>query len=252
MPQMPIYAVVVTEDPEGIGLLRKFEEENAVILNIAAEAANVTEGISAIASRRPDLIFLDGSVDVAAFFMQLDKQGFAVPKVIMMSAEAHDAVEAFRHNAVDFIMKPLEFNLLMMSMYKVIRRIEMERAMQKQNVEKVSAEAKNEAKGFVAVSSLDKIELLRMSDILFCKSEGKYTVFHLADGRKIMSSRNLGEYSKILDYNFFFRVHHSYVVNLLHIRQIVKKDGYFCEFANGITVPVATRRQEEFQRFMKL
>lgn len=248
---MPINAVIVTEDSESIAMLKNFEKENAVILQITGEADGADEGVALADLKRPDLIFLDGKVDAAVFFDQLGKKDFNIPKVIVISTDYCDAVKAFAYNAVDFILKPAGFNVLMMAMYKVIKRIEMERSLQNQNVEKVSG-SRDSGKGFVAVSSLDKIELLQMSDILFCKSEGRYTVFYLSDGRKVTSSRNLGEYSKILDYNFFFRVHNSYIVNLSHIKQIVKKDGYFCEFADGFTVPVATRRQEEFQRFMKL
>jgi len=91
-----------------------------------------------------------------------------------------------------------------------------------------------------------------MSEIIFCKAEGKYTNFHLLDGKKIMSSRNLGEYSTILDANYFFRIHHSYIINLRQISKISKKDGYFCEFSNGIILPVAKRRQEDFNKFIKL
>ncbi|MGZ5255646.1 MAG: LytTR family transcriptional regulator DNA-binding domain-containing protein [Flavitalea sp.] len=47
-------------------------------------------------------------------------------------------------------------------------------------------------------------------------------------------------------------MHHSYVVNIKHITKILKKDGYSCEFINGIALPVAKRRQEEFIKFIKL
>ncbi|MDI1255591.1 MAG: LytTR family DNA-binding domain-containing protein [Flavobacterium sp.] len=252
MPLMPINALIVTEDSSGVVMLRKFEAENAVILKILGEANGANEGAALTSLKRPDLIFLDGSVDATTFFSLLGKLDFNIPKIILISKEPCDAMKAFTYNAIDFILKPIEFNVLMMAMYKVIKRIEMERSLQNQNVEKISGHDLNIAKGFVAVSSLNKIELLPMADILFCKSDGKYTIFFLVGGKKVMSSRNLGEYSKILDYNYFFRVHHSYIVNLLHIVKIVKNEGYFCEFANGSNVPVATRRQEDFQRFMKL
>ncbi|WP_291089089.1 LytTR family DNA-binding domain-containing protein [Flavobacterium sp. BFFFF1] len=249
---MPIKAIIISEKSEGVAILHSFENENAVILKILGEASSIADGVALTDTQRPDLIFLDGRIDGVAFFGQLSKLDFILPKVIMFSGNPCDAVRGFQFNAVDFLLMPIDFNMLMMAMYKVIKRIEMERSLQHQNVGKISRENLNIAKGFVAVSSLDKIELLPMAEILFCKSDGKYTIFNLSDGRKIMSCRNLGEYSKILDENCFFRVHHSYIVNLLHIKQIVKKDGYFCEFINGLTVPVATRRQEDFQRFMKL
>ncbi|MNG06220.1 LytTr DNA-binding domain protein [compost metagenome] len=104
----------------------------------------------------------------------------------------------------------------------------------------------------MAVASLEKIELIPMAEISFCKADGKYTVFVLSNGNKIMSSRNLGEYGAILDNSFFFRIHYSYIINIRHISKISKKDGYFCEFSNGAIISVAKRRQDDFNKFIKL
>jgi two-component system LytT family response regulator len=67
-----------------------------------------------------------------------------------------------------------------------------------------------------------------------------------------LSSKNLGEYKDTLPIAYFFRIHHSYVINIKHIVKINKKDGLYCEFTNGISLPIAKRRQEEFVRFIKL
>ena len=94
--------------------------------------------------------------------------------------------------------------------------------------------------------------MIKLAEIVYCKAEGKYTEFVLINKQKILSSKNLGEYSSILMSNQFFRIHHSYVVNIKQILKITKKDGLYCEFANGISLPVAKRRQEEFVKFLKL
>ena len=129
----------------------------------------------------------------------------------------------------------------------------MERSYQNQKINDINIlNSFNQTNEYLAVSSLDKIELIHMSEIIFCKADGKYTYFFMLDGKKIMSSRNLGEYSNILDKNYFFRIHHSYIINLRYIIKISKKDGYFCEFPNGIILPVAKRRQDDFNKFIKL
>jgi two-component system LytT family response regulator len=79
----------------------------------------------------------------------------------------------------------------------------------------------NNNSDFVAIASVDKIDLLKIDDIVFCKADGKYTEFHTDKNTKIVSSRNLGEYSSLLENNFF-RIHHSYVVNIKHIVKFIK------------------------------
>lgn len=104
---------------------------------------------------------------------------------------------------------------------------------------------------YVAIASVDKIELLKTEDIIFCKADGKYTEFYALNDVKMVSSRNLGEYSPTLEHGFF-RIHHSYIVNIKYLVKIIKKDGLFCELTNGYVLPVAKRRQEEFIKFINL
>jgi len=248
-----INSIIINENKDTLTLLEKFVEENFRIMKIIGSTPSINEGINLIKFKKPDVVFLDLLFKDNSFFEMLDQLEFKIPKLVFISEHENYAVKAFRYNAVDFILKPIEFNKVILAIYKVIRTIQMERSYQDQKINNINIlNEQNQSNDYVAVASLDKIELIQMSEIIFCKAEGKYTNFHLLDGKKIMSSRNLGEYSTILDANYFFRIHHSYIINLRQISKISKKDGYFCEFSNGIILPVAKRRQEDFNKFIKL
>ncbi|MET0944875.1 MAG: LytTR family DNA-binding domain-containing protein [Flavobacterium sp.] len=249
----PINAVIITEEKDVLKILKKFEEENFMLIKIINVALSITDGINIIKSKKPDVVFLDVIFKDNTFFEMLEQLEFSIPKLVFISAHENYAVKAFKHNAVDFILKPMDFNAIILAVYKVIKRIEMEQSYQNQKVNNINIlNSFNQTNEYVPVASLDKIELIRMSEIIFCQADGKYTYFYLMDGKKIMSSRNLGEYTNILDGNYFFRIHHSYIINIRHIAKISKKDGYFCEFSNGIILSVAKRRQEDFNKFIKL
>lgn len=249
----PVNAIIISEEKDTLLILKKFEEENFMIMKIIGDADSVTDGIATIKSKKPDVIFLDFQFKDALFFEMLEQLEFSIPKLVFISAHENYAVQAFKHNAIDFILKPIDFNAIILAVYKVIKRTEMERSYQNQKISNINLlNSFNQSNDYVAIASLDKIELIPMSDIIFCQADGKYTNFFLLNGNKIMSSRNLGEYSTILDNNYFFRIHHSYIVNLRQISKISKKDGYFCEFSNGIVLPVAKRRLEDFNKFIKL
>ncbi|MFV8342635.1 LytR/AlgR family response regulator transcription factor [Flavobacterium sp. XS2P39] len=249
----PITTIIITEENSTLIILKKFEEENGMIIKIIGDAFSIIDGINIIKLKKPELVFLDIAFTNDTFFEMLEQLEFSIPKLVFISAHENYAVKAFKYNAIDFILKPIDFNAIILAIYKVIKRTEMERSYQNQNIEKIKfLNATHQSNGYVAISSLDKIEIIPMSEIIYCQADGKYTNFFLLNGKKIMSSRNLGEYSAILDNNYFFRIHHSYIVNLRHIAKISKKDGYFCEFTNGILLPVAKRRQENFNKFIKL
>lgn len=250
---IPISAVIISENKDTSTTLEKFGEENFMIMKIIGGASDINNGIDLIKSKKPDFVFLDSIVQEESFFEMLGQLEFHSPKLIFISEQERDAVKAFKYNATDFILKPIEFNNIILGVYKVIKTIEMERSYQDQKINSINIlNSFNQSNEYIAVSSLDKIELIRMSEIIYCQADGKYTNFYLADGKKIMSSRNLGEYGTILDSTHFFRIHHSYIINLRHIANISKKDGYFCEVSNGIILPIAKRRQEDFNKFIKL
>jgi two-component system LytT family response regulator len=240
---IPINAIIITEEKDTLIILKKIEKENSMIIKIIGKAFSVNDGIDVIKLKKPDVIFLDIIFKDDSFFEMLNQMEF-IPKLVFISAYENYAVKGFKHNAIDFILKPIDLNDIILAVYKVIKRTEMELSYQNQNIEPSNQ--------YVAVASLDKIELIHMSEIVYCKASGKYTCFFLLNGKKIMSSRNIGEYSNILDNNYFFRIHKSYIINLRHIVKLSKKDGYFCEFSNGVSIPIAKRRQEDFNKFIKL
>ncbi|MEZ7500545.1 LytTR family DNA-binding domain-containing protein [Flavobacterium sp. Arc3] len=249
----PINAIIISEQKDTLIILKKFEEENFMIIKIIADATSITDGINIIKLTKPDVIFLDITVKDDTFFEMLEQLDFCIPKLIFISDQEHFALKAFKYNAIDFILKPIDFNTIILAVYKAIKRIGMERSYQNQKINDINIlNSFNQTNEYLAVSSLDKVELINMSEIIYCKADGKYTYFILLNGKKILSTRNLGEYSKILDNNYFFRIHHSYIINLRHIVNISKKDGYFCEFSNGTVLLVAKRRQDDFNKFIKL
>jgi len=246
-------AVVIDSNSDVVAQLSKFAEENSVILEISGFANSLSEAMSLIRMHKPELVFLDPTATNLAEFYLIKQLDFNIPKFIFISADITKAYDAFRFNAADFQLKPLDFNELIVSLYKVIKLIEMELSFQNQKVNQIkSYGSETSDNGFIAISSSDKIELIKVEDIMYCKAEGKYTEFVLSNKQKILSSKNLGEYNSLLLNNYFFRIHHSYVVNIKKIVKIVKKDGFYCEFDSGISLPVAKRRQEEFVKFIKI
>ena len=248
-----IKALLIDDDIETNQHIKKFGEENAVIISICGYSPTLQDSIEFIKEAKPELIFFNPSTENLAHFNLLKTLDFNVPKFIFISKDEKDAFQAFRHNAIDFLKKPLDYSDLIVSLYKVIKHIEMEISFQDQKLNQInSINSTNQNNGFLAISSTDKIELIKVDDIVFCRADGKYTEFVLNNGTKILSSKNLGEYNNVLTYNYFFRIHHSYVINIKHISKIIKKDGLYCEFTNGVALPIAKRRQEEFIKFIKL
>ncbi|WP_031443962.1 LytR/AlgR family response regulator transcription factor [Arenibacter algicola] len=247
-----INAVIIDHENDTVQLLQKFAKENAMIISICGSDTKFEIGIEMIKKKRPELIFFNACEANLNFFELIDNIDFVAPKFIFMSNEKKDAYHAYKLNAVGFLLKPLRFNDIILAVYNVMKICEIELSFQKIQLQKIDfLNASRTNQDYVAISSNNKIELLKTDDIIYCQSEGKYTEFKLTDGAKILSTKNLGEYVNTINQNYFFRIHHSYLINIKHIVKITKKDGFHCEFSDGTILPVAKRRMDRFTQFIK-
>lgn len=248
-----IKAIIIDEEYESIQRLTKFANENTLLISISGKQDKLKSGIDLIKEQKPELIFLDPNDENLQYLPLINDLDFVVPKLIFISFDVTKAYQAFKSNAAGFILKPLNFNEIILSVYKVLKIKEMELSYQKVQLNEINnINSLSQNKEYVAISSLEKIELVKTKDIIYCKADGKYTEFITTNGEKILSTKNLGEYTPLLNENYFFRIHHSYFINIQHLVKISKKDGYYCEFTNGDMLPVAKRRLEGFSKFIKL
>ncbi|MGO4906361.1 LytR/AlgR family response regulator transcription factor [Flavobacterium sp. W20_MBD1_R3] len=151
-------------------------------------------------------------------------------------------------------LKPLIMEEVILAVSKIVKKIEMKSFIDIQNSEEVADyNSSRIQREYVAISSLEEINFIKMDDIIYCQAEGKYTKFFLTNGNIFLSSKNLGHYElRALDKSHFFRVHKSYIVNMRFIAKIDKRDGMSCQLLNGLRIPISSRKLDEFNRFIRL
>lgn len=249
---MTTYKATIIEDKLiDILILKKIISNYCINIDVISQTQSIEEGVVEIKKNKPDIVFLDIIFEGLIVFDFFDKFDFQNVQVIFFSSEKEFALNAFEYNAVDFILKPLKYQSVVLAVNKAIKNIEMMNVFCEANIRHDSTIVETKFE-YIAVASLERIDFVKMSDIVFCMSEGKYTTFFLLNGKKIVSSKNLGEYEKMLDPFHFYRIHHSYIINIKYLVTIIKRDGLYCELSNRITIPIAKRRQDDFNRFIRL
>ena len=96
----------------------------------------------------------------------------------------------------------------------------------------------------IALSGLNEYILTTEEDIISCHSSGNYTEVHLHDGRRVVVSKTLKEVERSLKTDYFVRVHHSHLINILHARKYLKKDGARILLVNGKEVLVSRSKKK--------
>ena len=163
-------------------------------------------------------------------------------------------INIIKPETISVDLKPLIMEEVILAVSKIVKKIEMKSFMDIQNSEEIADFNSSKIhREYVAISSIDEINFLKMDDIMYCQADGKYTKFFLANGNTFLSSKNLGDYeNRVLDESHFFRVHNSYIVNMRFVARIDKRDGMSCELLNGINIPISNRRLEKFNRFIRI
>ncbi len=246
-------AVIIDDEKKNVKLLEHFLKTYCPQVNIIGTAFTKADSIKLIDEKKPQLVFLDIVLDTDTGFDVLDEISHEEFKVIFVTSHSEYAIRAFKYNAIDYVLKPISTEDLVIAVNKAYDDIENELFTTPDQLSHLSSSIeKSTSLDFIALPSVDKIEFIKLEQIVYLKSDGRYTIFHLADGKKVVVAKNLGEYENFMDANNFFRIHNSYIVNLRHIIKINKASGSYCEMTNRDSLPIAKRRQEALSKFLRI
>ncbi len=181
-------------------------------------------------------------------FQLLERLTFRDFDLIITSACDNYAIKAFKEHAVDYLLKPIDSEDLL----KAVNRV---RENQKRNA--LGDQLKNIIKAYVpekkfarlAMPVFGKTIFVDFEDILYCKSDGSYTEVHFNTNNKELLSKKLKEIEAQTD-DLFFRLHNSYLVNLLYVKEYVKNDGPYLVLSNGVSIPVSRAKKNELLQIL--
>jgi len=94
----------------------------------------------------------------------------------------------------------------------------------------------------IAIRGFKDVTVIEQEDILYCKADGRYTHIYTSNDKSILTSRLLKEIEEALSKRNFFRIHHSYLINLNHITGIRNHNKLVLD--DSIEVPIAKRRNK--------
>jgi two-component system LytT family response regulator len=220
-------------------------------VEVVASESEAKKGLLLLGEKKPQLLFLDVEMPHLNGFDLLKKLEPVSFEVIFVTAYSHYAVEAFEHHATGYITKPINAEKLIAAVNKASKRIE-EKNINTNLFSLLEQNTRSQMPDKIPLSTSNGLVFVKITDIMYCESSGNYTHFYLHDGKKIVVSRQLGEYEKLLPENNFIRIHDKYIINLQYIKEYIKGSGGEVVLESGKELPVASRRKEDFlARFEK-
>ncbi|MFL5764619.1 MAG: LytR/AlgR family response regulator transcription factor [Bacteroidia bacterium] len=242
-----IRAIIVDDELGARESLSKMLEKNCKQVEVVAKVDSMLAAFEAITNKAPDLVFLDIEMPNGNAFDLLEKFKEINFNIIFTTAYDHYAIKAIKFSAVDYILKPIDPEELVLA----VKRFE-ERNGQKNNTLDKQFKAllsnvrtENKLKK-VGIPDGDGLIFINLSDIIRCDSDGNYTFFILTNGKKIIASRTLGEYEQMFADDNFFRIHRSHLINLEHVKKYIKGEGGYVVMTDNSQVEVSRRNKTDF------
>lgn len=220
-------------------------------VEIIASSDGVRNGIASIKKLKPDLVLLDIKMNDGTGFDLLEKLKPIDFKVIFITAYDQYAIKAFHWSAVDYLLKPVDPDDLIQAVDKAKGIVQKDFVLQLQNLREL-VQSREFADKKIIIKTYDNIHLVKLTEIMYCKSDSNYVTFYLNSGEKIMVSSSLNSYEEMMSEHGFFRVHKSYLINVKFIRRFEKAEGGSVVLENDFKIPVASRKRDQFLEILRI
>ncbi len=207
-------------------------------------AFNVKSGIETINRINPQIVFLDVDMPDGTGFDLLNNLTNYNFKVIFITAHQEHALKAIKFSALDYILKPISVIELKDSVNRALNEIQSDFDQIKietflNNFKELDSKPKK-----LVLNTSDNIYVVNIEDIIRCESDNNYTIFYLADNKKLTMSKTLKEYENLLPDSDFIRVHRSHLINIQYLERFEKKNSGRVLMKDKSIVPVSVRKKE--------
>lgn len=233
-----IRCLIVDDEPLALDLIEDYVLKTP-FLELVNKYNSPFQAIEALQKEKVDLIFLDiqmpglSGID----FSKLLHNG---PKVIFTTAYSQYALEGFKVDALDYLVKPISYQEFLKASNKALTWY----SMIEQNAETKNLEPSSSS---IFVKSEYKLIKVELNDILYIEGLKDYVKIYLKDQAKpILSLMSLKTLEENLSPTQFMRVHRSFIVNLNQIGKIERNRIVF----GSVYIPIAESYKDQFQEFL--
>jgi two-component system LytT family response regulator len=241
-------AIIIDDEPDCVKLLALQLKMYCPQVEVIAECTGSDEGLNAIRTDAPDVVFMDIEMPKMNGFQLLEMVGDLNFAVVFVTAYDKFAVKAFKFSAIDYLLKPTDAKDLIAAVQKVerSRRVDNRQLeLLKQHLSPVRAFPEK-----IALPHQDGVIFVELKNVLYCEADNNYTWFYLANGQKHLVSKTLRDIQDTLEERNFLRVSRQHLINLDHIAKFMKGEGSYVIMSNGQSITVARSQKEKLvERF---
>jgi two-component system, LytTR family, response regulator LytT len=234
---MTIKCLAIDDEPLALKQIGTYIKKTP-FLELAALRNSGFDALEYLSSNKVDLILVDINMpDLNG--MDLVKSLKERPYIIFTTAYAEYAIEGFKVDAIDYLLKPIGYKDFLKAVNKVKNLVDL-KSLQPADVKTTS--------DHLFVKSEYKLMRIELSDIKYIESMHEYVRIHTISDKPVMTLVSMKSIEEQLPSDRFMRVHRSFIVNLDRIKVIERNR---IVFDNSVYIPVGDQYKEVFQKFIE-
>lgn len=221
-------------------------------VTVVAQASTIQKGISAIEETDPDLVFLEVEMPEKNGFQILKKIPEINFEIVFMCKVADHAIEAIRHNALDYVVKPPQMEDIEEILKRYHERLELKRIHQRRTIKEKIHSLYDPSKK-ILLPTPKGYKLMNVDDIVYCESSGRYTIVRPYGEKSITIAQNLGSFEDGVSMHGFIRIHDSFMINIQYLDSYNRDAQKYGEvhLTDGTKLKVSRTRRSELLSVLK-
>ena len=232
---MELKCVIIDDEPLAIDVINEHIEKTSY-LTLFAKFTNPVKAFEFLSDNRVDVLFVDIQMpDLTG--LELVRNLKHQPVVIFTTAYDQYAIEGFKVDAVDYLLKPIDYPEFLKAAEKAKQWVNSKNKI-------INLKIDN---SFLYIKSEHKLIRIDFNTIEYIEGMSEYIRIHRENKKSIMSLLSLKNLEKELPSNLFMRIHKSYIVNLNKISEI---DSNIIICSNGKSLPVSRMYKDNFQNYI--
>jgi DNA-binding LytR/AlgR family response regulator len=235
---MTIKCIIIDDEPSAIKILREYAN-SIPELEVVESFTEPIKALEYINDNNVDLLFVDIQMPDLNGFELISKLKHK-HLIIFTTAYEQYALEGFRTDAIDYLLKPIDHD----DFNKAVNKA-MDWLFVKKNSTKIPMVKSN--KDFLFIKSEYRIIRIEFNEISYFESISEYVKIHLITGKPIMSLVRLKNLENQLPENLFMRVHKSYIVNLSKVKTVERN---IIIYDDGKVIPIGLQYKSKFQNYI--
>lgn len=240
-------AIIVDDEPGGIRALQKMLAQHCPQVQVTAVCTDAFTAREKIEELQPDLVFLDIQMPGKTGLDLLAEINDRFFQIIFVTAHNEYILKALQFSAADYLLKPVDEDRLVEAVKRASAKTNAGKPAEQESVLLHNiAKADNPSEMRLCLPTLKGFIVVKLEDIVYCEAERSYTLFHLAGKKSVLVSKPLFDYENLLQTASFLRIHKSFMINLLHVKEYQRGEGGIVVMSDGAEIEVSRRKKDQF------